>query len=102
MTPVDPVPVSSPVVVRVTPPSSPAVTLNQITVGGINQPAVAYHHVQGTASATWTINHYLGWYPNVTVQDSGGSIVEGEITYNSSTALTVTFSGAFRGDAYLS
>ncbi len=102
MTPVDPVPVSSPVVVRVTPPGSPAVTVNQISVDRVNQPTVAYHHVQGTASNTWVINHYLGWYPNVTVQDSSGSIVEGEITYTSSNSLTVTFTGSFRGDAYLS
>lgn len=96
------IPVAGQVVVQVTPPAGPVVTLNQITVGGINQPAVAYHHTQGTSSAVWNITHYLGWYPNVTVQDSGGSIVEGEISYTSSNALTVTFSGAFRGDAYLS
>ena len=96
------IPVAGQVVVQVTPPASPAVTLNQITVGGINQPSVAYHHTQGTSSAVWTITHNLGWYPNVTVQDSGGSIVEGEISYTSSNALTVTFSGAFSGDAYLS
>ena len=96
------IPVNGQVIVQVTPPAGPVVTLNEITVGGINQPAVAYHHTQGTASAVWNITHYLGWYPNVTVQDSGGSIVEGEISYTSSNALTVTFSGAFRGDAYLS
>lgn len=96
------IPVNGQIVVKVTPPAGPVVTLNEITVGGINQPAVAYHHVQGTASATWNITHHLGWYPNVTVQDSGGSIVEGEISYTSSNTLTVTFSGAFRGDAYLS
>jgi hypothetical protein len=96
------IPVNSPIVVTVTPPAGPVVTLNEITVGGINQPAVAYHHTQGIASATWNITHNLGWYPNVTVQDSGGSIVEGEITYTSSNTLTVTFSGAFQGDAYLS
>ena len=98
----DVIPVVGQIVVQVTPPAGPAVTLNQITVGGINQPAVAYHHTQGTSSAVWVITHNLGWYPNVTVQDSGGSIVEGEISYTSSNALTVTFSGAFSGDAYLS
>ena len=96
------IPVVGQIVVQVTPPAGPAVTLNQITVGGINAPAVAYHNTQGTSAAVWTISHYLGWYPNVTVQDSGGSIVEGEISYTSSNALTVTFSGAFSGDAYLS
>lgn len=96
------IPVNSEIVVTVTPQAGPSVTVNEITVGGINAPAVAYHHVQGTSSATWTINHYLGWNPNVTVQDSGGSVVEGEISYTSVNTLTVTFSGAFRGDAYLS
>ena len=96
------IPVNGQVVVQVNPAAGPAVTVNEITVGRINAPAVAYHHVQGTSSAVWTINHYLGWQPNVTVQDSGGSVVEGEISYTSVNALTVTFSGAFSGNAYLS
>jgi hypothetical protein len=96
------IPVNSEIVVRVTPPSSPSITVNEITVGGINAPLVAYHHTQGASSATWTINHNLGWYPNVTVQDSGGSIVEGEITYTSVNSLRLTFTGAFSGNAYLS
>ena len=63
---------------------------------------VAYTHTQGVASATWTINHNLGFYPNLTVQDSAGTIYEGEITYTDSVSLTVTFSSAFSGKAYLS
>ena len=63
---------------------------------------VSYNHVQGVASATWTIVHNLHFYPNVTVQDSAGNIVEGEITYTNSDSLTVTFSTAFSGEAYLS
>ena len=96
------IPVNSEIVVRVTPPGSPSITVNEITVGGINQPAVAYHHTQSIASATWVIPHFLGWYPNVTVQDSSGSIVEGEIAYTNTNSLTVTFTGAFSGSAYLS
>jgi hypothetical protein len=96
------IPVNSPIVVTVTPPANPAINLNQITVGGVNSPAVAYHHTQGTSSATWVIAHNLGFKPNVTVQDSGGSIVEGEIAYTSVNSLTVTFTGAFSGNAYLS
>ena len=102
MSPVNPKPVNSPVVVTVTPQATPQVAVNAINVDLINSPNVAYHHVQGTSSNTWVINHFLGWYPNVTVQDSSGAIVEGEITYTSSNSLTVTFTGAFRGDAYLS
>jgi len=63
---------------------------------------VAYTHTQGVSSATWTINHNLGFYPNLTVQDSAGTIYEGEITYTNSDSLTVTFSSAFSGKAYLS
>ena len=63
---------------------------------------VAYTHTQGVSSATWTINHNLGFYPNLTVQDSAGTIYEGEITYTDSVSLTVTFSSAFSGKAYLS
>ena len=63
---------------------------------------VSYIHTQGVASDTWIINHNLGFYPNLTVQDSAGTIYEGEITYTDSVSLTVTFSSAFSGKAYLS
>lgn len=63
---------------------------------------VAYTHTQGVASNTWVVNHNLSFYPNVTVQDSAGTIYEGEITYNSSGSLTLTFSSAFSGTAFLS
>ena len=96
------IPVNGQIIVQVTPTAGPTVTLNEITVGGINQPSVAYYLTQGTSSAVWVITHNLGWYPNVTVQDSGGSIVEGEIAYTSTMALTITFTGAFSGKAYLS
>lgn len=96
------IPVNGQVIVQVTPQGGPVVNVNEITVGGINQPTVAYHHTQSIASANWVINHNLGWYPNLTVQDSSGSVVEGEIAYNNSNTLTVTFTGAFSGDAYLS
>ena len=96
------IPSHVPIVVTVTPQAAPSITVNDIVVSGINQPIVAYHHTQGTSSATWVITHNLGWKPNVTVQDSGGSIVEGEIAYTSVNSLTVTFTGAFSGNAYLS
>ena len=63
---------------------------------------VSYIHTQGSASATWNITHNLHFYPNVTVQDSAGNIVEGEIAYTNSDSLVVTFSTAFSGQAYIS
>jgi len=63
---------------------------------------VSYIHTQGVASNTWVINHNLGFYPNLTVQDSAGTIYEGEIAYTTLDSLTVTFSSSFSGKAYLS
>ena len=67
---------------------------------------ITYTHNQSTTSNTWVINHNLNRYPSVTVIDSGGTIVQGTVIYNSNTQLTITFfSGtsalAFQGKAYL-
>ena len=64
--------------------------------------ALAYSHTQGSASNTWVITHNLNFMPNVTVQDSAGNIVEGEIAYTNTNSLTVSFASAFSGKAYLS
>ena len=63
---------------------------------------VSYAHMQGAASSSWAITHNLGFKPNVTVIDSAGNIVEGEIAYTNSNSLTVSFQSAFSGNAYLS
>jgi len=63
---------------------------------------VSYEHMQGSASNSWTITHNLGFKPNVTVIDSAGNIVEGEISYTNLNSLTVSFQSAFSGNAYLS
>ena len=63
---------------------------------------LAYMHTQGVASSTWVIAHNLGFHPNVTVQDSAGNIVEGEIAYTNTNSLTVSFASSFSGKAYLS
>jgi hypothetical protein len=96
------IPTHVPIVVTVTPQAAPSITVNDIVVSNINQPAIAYTHTQGTSSATWVINHNLGWNPNVTVQDSAYTTVEGNVSYTNVNSLTVTFSGAFSGKAYLS
>lgn len=54
-----------------------------------------------TPDSIWEITHNLDKYPSVTVVDSAGSVVIGDITYTSKSSLTVTFSAAFSGKAYL-
>ncbi len=58
-------------------------------------------HTQGAASSTWTITHALGGRPSVTVVDSAGTVVYGEVVYNSNTSITALFSSPFSGYAYL-
>jgi hypothetical protein len=72
------------------------------TVSGSESSTVAYHHVQGASNAVWEIQHGLGFFPNVTTMDSGGSTVEGELAHISKYSLRVTFSAPISGDAYLS
>jgi hypothetical protein len=62
----------------------------------------SFTFVQGTAAATWVITHALPFRPNVVTVDSTGRQVEGDVVYTSATVVTVTFSAAFAGTAYLS
>ena len=56
---------------------------------------------QGSASATWVITHALGGFPSVTIVDSANTHVFGEVQYIDDTQITVMFSAAFSGKAYL-
>jgi len=76
---------------------APAQTLNFVLPVGGN-----YTHNQSAASSTWTITHNLGFSPAVSVVDSGGNHVIGDVNYVSVNVLTVSFSAPFGGLAYLS
>ena len=49
----------------------------------------------------WTITHNLGKNPSVSVADSAGTWVVGEVEYLSNNELTITFNSSFSGVAYL-
>lgn len=75
----------------------------EVVVTPVTGGASAYTHVQSTPAAEWTVNHALGFYPGgVTVIDSAGTTVEGDIAYIDPSTLTLTFAAAFAGTAYLS
>jgi hypothetical protein len=61
-----------------------------------------YTHIQGAALASWTITHNLGYVPSITIIDSGGNEVEGNIVYNDLNVATVSFTSEISGSAYLS
>ena len=60
-----------------------------------------HEHTQGTAATSWVITHTLGGKPSVTIVDSADTHVVGDVIYNSTTQITVNFSAAFSGKAYL-
>jgi hypothetical protein len=70
---------------------------------GNSSATLAYKHDQQVPLAVWTIDHNLGFVPGgVTVIDTLGDIVWGEVTHPSVNQTILTFSAAFSGVAYLS
>lgn len=61
----------------------------------------AHVHTQAIPAISWEITHNLGKFPSVSIVDSANSEVIGEVVYNSNNQLTVSFSAAFSGKAYL-
>ena len=60
-----------------------------------------YVHKQTTSAIQWDINHNLDKYPSVTVVDSAGTQVYGDVNYVDRNHLTITFTSEFGGRAYL-
>jgi hypothetical protein len=56
---------------------------------------------QITAESVWAIPHNLAKYPSVTIIDSNGFTVVGDINYVNVNNVTLTFSESFSGVAYL-
>ena len=60
-----------------------------------------YIHLQGVSSATWSISHSLAKKVSVMVVDSAKRVVVGQVDYVDDNNITITFNGAFSGEAYL-
>jgi hypothetical protein len=72
------------------------------SAAGILSTLYSYTHNQVSTSSTWTVNHNLGYNPAINIRDNSGQIIEGQITYNNVNTLTLDFSIAISGTAYLS
>lgn len=60
-----------------------------------------YVHRQDVASDEWEISHNLDKYPSVSVVDSAGNIVCGDVRYINTQKIIIYFQSAFSGRAYL-
>ena len=56
---------------------------------------------QASPSTTWNVNHSLNKFPSVTVVDSAGTQVIGDVQHIDSNNLTITFINQFSGKAYV-
>lgn len=61
----------------------------------------SYIHYQVATATEWIVNHNLGKFPSVTVIDSGGSVVVGNVIYIDENNLKIQFNYEFSGKASL-
>lgn len=83
------------------PTTSMASMIMSISGGGTGGEDKTYVHSQTSASSSWSITHSLAKYPSVTVVDSSGDVIIGEVNYESTSKVTITFSEAISGKAFL-
>lgn len=72
------------------------VEIVEATVGDKN-----FEYDQGTPSQVWTINHSLNKKPSVTVLDTAGTDIEGQITIPDNNTVIIEFNFPFSGKAIL-
>ena len=68
---------------------------------GIDVSDANFLYEQTEASDEWIIVHNLNKYPAVSIIDSAGDEVVGNVHYDSANQVTITFVGAFKGTATL-
>ena len=61
----------------------------------------SFAYTQAVAEDTWNIQHNMGKFPSITVIDTANTVVTGQYTYIDNNNVTLNFSAAFAGKAYL-
>lgn len=56
---------------------------------------------QNTPSSEWVIVHTLNKFPSVTIVDSAGCVIVGDVEYVNNSTIIVRFTSPFSGKAYL-
>lgn len=74
-----------------------------VTRGTQGPPGVVptYTHTQVSASTTWTINHNLGFKPDVYLYDAGGNEFDAQVAHPNNNQTVVTLTQATAGTARL-
>lgn len=78
----------------------PVVEGARVGLTGLNAAVIRpYTHTQTTASALWTVNHNLGFKPNVQLLSTGGVVLEADVVHASDNHCLVYFAVAVTGSA---
>lgn len=77
------------------------VPLSQLPVYGSEDVDANYVHDQAQPASIWTINHFLNKKVSVTITDSAGTVVEGQVTINDGNKVVIEFNFPFSGEAIL-
>ena len=77
--------------------SNGKIPLSQIPDATFN----TYTYYQITPSDNWVIKHNLNRCPSVTIVDSSGNVVVGEVKYIDNNTINISLVGVFAGTAYL-
>lgn len=83
---------------------SPSLVITAVEVGPQGPqgpPGEAYVFQQLSASATWTINHNLGFKPSVELLNSGSQEIEGDVVHTSVNQTVISFTSPVLGSARL-
>lgn len=67
----------------------------------ISKTTKQYIHTQIASSNEWLVEHNLGKMPKVTIVDSAGTVVYGEIRYINDNIIIIRFTDAFSGTAVI-
>lgn len=67
------------------------VTISEFVQANTGSTDKNYVHNQISAASTWVVTHNLNKFPSVTVVDSAGTHVSGNITHDSINQTTITF-----------
>lgn len=76
-------------------------TRNEANIELVRSEAGTHVHDQISSSSSWLVDHGLDKFPSVTVVDSAGTVVIGEVRYLNKNAVLLSFNSEFSGTAYL-
>ena len=74
--------------------------IGNVTTEELGLKKVTYVYEQKTASNEWIIQHNRNEFPSVSVIDSGGNVIIGDVKYVDENTIIIYFSSVFSGKVY--